>query len=247
MVFVFISLAVLVGSMAQRVAGMGFALTTAPILVLLIGPFDGVLLVNLAGAASALIVFSRVWRNIDWRQFRHLTVPALLAIIPGAYVSVLLGGSTLQITVGVIVVVLLTISLFINSTQKQVARRPAAILSGAASGFMSATAGVGGPGAGVYAVLTRWEHRQFAATVQPFFFVLGMMSFITKVVLSDQGLPDYEWWVWPLVMVCTLVGIVLGGQLAHVVSVRVARITVIVISYLGGGVAIINGTLAAIN
>jgi hypothetical protein len=245
-VFAFIALAIIIGAMAQRVSGMGFALTAAPVLVLLIGPFHGVLLVNLAGAVSAGIVISRVWRNIDWRQFALLTIPALIAIIPGAYISVLLGGPALQITVGAILVVALTISLLIHRAEKVVPRTPAAIMSGVASGFMSATAGVGGPGVAVYAVLTRWEHWTFAATIQPFFVMLGLTSFITKVVLSEQGLPDYEWWVWPLVIVCTLIGLTLGEWVSKIISVRAARITVIVISYLGGTATIIDGLFDAL-
>ena len=246
MVFMFIGLAVVIGAMAQRVSGMGFALTAAPVLVLLIGPFDGVLLVNLAGAVSASIVISRVWRHIDWRQFVKLTVPALVAVIPGAYISVLLGGPALQITVGAILVLALTISLLINRADKTIAQAPAALLSGAASGFMSATAGVGGPGMSVYAVLTRWEQRPFAATIQPFFVSLGVTSFVVKVVLSEQGLPDYEWWVWPLIIVCTLGGLALGEWVAKFVSVRIARISVIVISYLGAVAAIIDGAIEAL-
>lgn len=243
----FIALAVLIGAMAQRVSGMGFALTAAPVLVLLIGPFDGVLLVNLAGAVSASIVISRVWRNIDWRQFRLLTIPALVTIIPGAYVSVLLGGPALQVTVGVILVVALTISLLVHRADKKVPQTPAALISGAASGFMSATAGIGGPGVGVYSVLTRWEHRSFAATIQPFFVALGVTSFVTKVVLSEQGLPDYEWWVWPLVIVCTVIGLSAGEWVSRFVSVKAARLSVIVISYLGGFAAIVDGALDAIS
>lgn len=242
----FIALAVLIGAAAQRVSGMGFALTAAPVLVLLIGPFDGVLLVNLAGAVSASIVISRVWRNIDWRQFRLLTIPALIAIIPGAFVSVLLGGPALQITVGVILVLALTVSLLVNRANKTVPQTQAAIMSGAASGFMSATAGVGGPGVGVYAVLTRWEQKTFAATIQPFFVSLGVTSFLVKVLLSDEGLPDYEWWVWPLIIVCTLTGLTIGEWLGKYVSPKLARVIVIVISYLGGVAAIIDGILEAV-
>lgn len=245
LVFVVIALAILVGAMAQRVSGLGFALTAAPVLVLLIGPFDGVLMVNLAGAVSAAIVISRVWRNIDWRQFVQLTVPALLAVIPGAYISVLLGGPELQITVGLILVLALTISLLVRRAQTTVSRFPAAVISGTASGLMSATAGIGGPGVAVYSVLTRWEQRSFAATIQPFFVCLGVTAFLTKVLLSEQGLPDYDWWVWPLVISCTLVGLALGEWVSGFVSVKIARVSVIVISYCGGVAAIADGLFDA--
>lgn len=243
--FAFIGLSILVGAMAQRVSGLGFALTVAPVLVLLIGPFDGVLVVNLAGAVSAAIVISRVWRRIDWRQFSYLTLPALLAVIPGAYISVLLGGPELQITVGFILVIALSISVLVNKAQKTVPQFRAAVLTGTASGLMSATAGIGGPGVAVYSVLTRWEQRSFAATIQPFFVCLGVTAFVTKVLLSEQGLPDYDWWVWPLIISCTLVGLALGEWVSGFVSVRIARISVIVISYLGGFAAIVDGLFDA--
>ena len=244
--FALIALAIIMGATAQRVSGLGFALTVAPFLVLLIGPFDGVLMVNLAAAVSAAFVMTRLWRNIDWRQFVSLTIPALIAVVPGAYISVLLGGPELQIAVGLILVVALSTSLLVSSAQKTVPQIPAALLSGTASGFMSATAGAGGPGVAVYSVLTRWEHRSFAATIQPFFVSLGVTSFVTKILLSEQGLPDYEWWVWPLIISCTLVGLTLGEWVSRFVSVRVARISVIAISYVGGLAAIVDGLFDAL-
>ena len=239
-----IVIAVLLGAVAQRVSGMGFALVVSPVLVLLIGPFDGVLMVNLCGGISALMVISRVWRSIDWRQFAMLAVPAVLAIIPGALLSVRLGGPVFQIVVGGILVVALTVSLLMNHFDRRVAQFPAALISGTASGFMSATVGVGGPGMSVYAILTRWEQRSFAATIQPFFVLTGMTSFSTKVLFNESGLPDYDWWLWVLIIASTIVGLVLGEQVARWVSVRVARITVIVISYLGGVLAIIDGIVS---
>ena len=69
------------GAIAQRVSGMGFALVVAPVLVLLIGPFDGVLMVNICGAASALMVVTRVWREISWKHYFLLAIPAVAALL----------------------------------------------------------------------------------------------------------------------------------------------------------------------
>lgn len=227
--------------MAQRVSGMGFALVVAPVLTLLVGPFDGVLLVNLCGAVSSSLVITRVWRDIDWRQYFLLAGPALVALVPGAIVSVLLGGPALQITVGAILIAALSVSLIVTRADRVVARLPAGILAGAASGFMSATAGIGGPGASVYSILTRWDHRSFAATVQPLFVTLGLASFTSKVLASPDGLPPYDWWLWVVVIGCTVVGLALGEVLAGRVSVRHAKLAVIAISYAGGVAAIVDG------
>ncbi|WP_022887469.1 sulfite exporter TauE/SafE family protein [Glaciibacter superstes] len=239
--FVLVSLAVLVGAAAQRVSGMGFSLVVAPALVILLGPFDGVLIVNICGAASAAIVMGRTWRYIDWKQYLLLAVPAGLAILPGAFVTMWLGGFVLQILVGATLLVALTISLLARRVSRVAPQVPAGIVSGLASGFMSATAGLGGPGASVYRVLTGWEQRSFAATVQPFFLTLGVLSFVTKIFAAGQGPPQYELWFWILMIVCTVCGLALGELLALRVSVTAARHAVTVISYAGGVAALMFG------
>ena len=45
----FLPLGVVAGALTQRVTGIGFALVCAPLLVLIAGPFEGVVLSNLLG------------------------------------------------------------------------------------------------------------------------------------------------------------------------------------------------------
>jgi hypothetical protein len=56
--------AVLVGASAQRVTGLGFSLVASPFMVLLLGPFNGVLVVNACAVVAALAVLSQVWRDV---------------------------------------------------------------------------------------------------------------------------------------------------------------------------------------
>ncbi len=236
-----IGAAVLVGAISQRVSGFGFALVVAPVLVLLIGPFDGVMVVNICGAASSTLILTRVWRSIDWRQYARLSIPAVIAIIPGSIVSVVLGGPWLQIVIGIILVVALTVSLQVTRADRVYGNQPAALGSGAASGFMSATAGISGPAVSIYGILTRWDQASFAATLQPYFITLGVTSFITKIVAGGGRLPDIDGWIWVLVIVCTVVGLTIGETISNRISSAAARRAVVVVSYLGGLAAIIDG------
>lgn len=243
MIYLLTGLAVMAGAAAQRVSGMGFALMVAPVLVLLLGPFEGVLMVNLCGAVSAGLVITQVWRRVDWRQFCLLVVPALLAIVPGALLSVYIGGPGLQIVVGVLLVLALTTSLLMRRAGRVTPRTSTGVIAGAASGFMNATAGIGGPAVSVYAVLTRWDPRTFAATLQPYFITIGLVAFTAKVLTSEAGLPTYEWWLWLLVVACTVAGLGIGGILTRRVSAPVIQLTVIVLSYAGALVAIGDGAV----
>lgn len=244
MLYVLVILAVVLGALAQRVAGLGFAMISAPMLVLLLGAFDGVLMVNLCGAVSALLIITRVWRRIDWHQFTLLLVPALITIVPGTIVSVRYAGPVLQIVVGAILVVGLSGSLLVRRAFRHVPSTPSAMISGAVAGFTNATAGIGGPALSVHAVLTRWDPWVFAATVQPYFVVTGSVAFVAKIVGSPEGLPDYAWWLWLMVLGAILGGLVIGERLSRVVSQRATARAVIVLAYAGGIVAIIDGVLA---
>lgn len=78
---VLVLVAVLVGASMQRITGMGFALVAAPFLVPLLGPVDGVILVNLCSVLTAAIILTRVVRDVDWRRAGVLALFALVGIV----------------------------------------------------------------------------------------------------------------------------------------------------------------------
>lgn len=96
-----------VGAVAQRLTGMGFALLSAPFVVLLLGPFEGVILVNIAGVAASLFILVRVLRDVEWRTFMWLTVPALLGVVPGALIAVVFDSDWLSLCIGTLLLIVL--------------------------------------------------------------------------------------------------------------------------------------------
>lgn len=93
-------LGVVVGALTQRITGIGFALVCAPILVLVAGPYEGVVLANLLSLAVNLIVFTTGWRDTEWVKGLLLAVPALLAIPLGAYVARTMPPAPLMVVIG---------------------------------------------------------------------------------------------------------------------------------------------------
>lgn len=223
---------------------MGFALVASPLVVILLGPFDGVLVVNFCAVISSLLIIPRVWRHIEWRAFTWLVIPAVLAIVPGSLLAARLPGPVMQLGVGVLVLVALTATLLITRADHIIAARPAAIVAGAASGFMNTAAGVGGPALSIYAVLTRWPQVHFAATLQPYFVVIASTSLVTKIIFSGGELPQLDALSWVVIAGALLGGLALGEVLNRHVSHRVARIGVIIVAYIGGAAAVVDGALA---
>lgn len=233
-------LAVLVGAAMQRTTGMGFALLSAPFIVLLLGPVSGIALVNLCGALTAAVILVRVWRDVRWRRFTVMLVAALVGIVPALFLLLAVPAPVLEIGVGALVVVGLTVMLLLRGGEAR-PRAATLAIAGLASGFMNTTAGVGGPAMSVYAVATGWDQRSFAATLQPYFLAIGLASLGAKAGATPDALSALPWQLWVGVVAACGVGLLLGEVLAARMSPRLAQRLLILVSYLGGAMTIGRG------
>lgn len=236
-----VAAAMFVGAVAQRVTGMGFALVVSPFLVLLLGPFDGVMLVNLASIVSALIVLVTVWRDVDVRAYGWLAAAAIVGVVPGALLAVRVDPAVLETTVGAVLIVSLTASLLVARLPITLTGNRPRLFAGFASGLMNAGAGVGGPAVSAYGILSRWPHRPFAATLQPYFATVGLASVIAKLVIAPGSLPDLGPVGWGLAGAALVSGVAVGTIAARYLAVRWARSAVIVIAFAGAAVALVTG------
>lgn len=234
--------AIVMGAGMQRITGMGFALVAAPFLVLLLGPVEGVVLVNLCGAVTAGAIIFRVVRDIDWRRYAALASAALLGIIPASFLIRLIPPAVLEISIGVLLAVGLTVLLALKSV-KLPARRRYLWTAGGVSGFMNTAAGVGGPAVSMYSIATGWNHRSFAATMQPYFFTIGCFSLVSKAITAPDTFPVLPWGMWLAVAIACLAGLVLGDVTAKHVPARTAQLLLIVLAYLGSAATIVRGVL----
>ena len=234
-VLVMLTAAVLLGALSQRATGMGFALVAAPFLVLALGPFQGILVANTCGMVSSMLNFTQVYRDVDWLRVRWVTPAALVGIVPGAVAVYLLPVPVLAIVISVLVQLGLTGTILLRKVA--LPNSPGtAVAGGLVSGFMSVTASVGGPGLVIYALATKWPHRQFAATAQVHFTVVAGASLIAK-----GALPSMSPLAWALIAVALGAGLLLGNLLSRRINGAQALRGVIGISVLGATLSLIQG------
>lgn len=227
--------AVLVGAVTMRATGMGFALVAAPFLVLALGPFEGILVANVCGTASALLNLTQVHSDIDWRRARWVIPAGVVGVVPGAVAVRVLPSAVLSIVIGAIV--LLGLAFTVAARNLTVPNSPlVAGAGGLASGFMNVTAGVGGPGLVVYALATDWPHARFAATAQVHFAVLGVASLAMKLALPSLG-----WLGWLVLAAALGLGLAGGNLLARRIDASAAMRLVIAIAGLGAVLALVQG------
>lgn len=232
---------VVVGAAAQRMAGLGFALLIAPFMTLLLGAHSGVLLVNVLGVISSALILPRVWRSVDWSMFRWLGAFAVCGAVLGSWLALLFSPAVMAVAVGAIVMVALGASLTLSGNRFSTDLRSPRVVAGFLSGLTNSLAGVGGPAVSAYAVLTRWPQATFAATLQPYFILIGGVSVATKLFLDPVALPPTEWWFWVVVFVSVIAGIVLGERLLKVVTPAQVRRFVILLAFAGAAASLIRG------
>ncbi|GAB3846966.1 sulfite exporter TauE/SafE family protein [Nesterenkonia populi] len=242
-----IAAAVLIGTVLQRMSGTGVGLVVAPVLSILLGPGFGVLVTNLTTTVSGFLIMLSVWGAIHWRRFFLMLVPIILGAIPGAWLVGQLSAGWLSIILGSIVV----FALLVTFTLKALPEWPGPIptmLAGGIGGFFNTTSGVAAPVMVIHSRLARWDHRSFAATLQPIFMTMGAVSALSKILMGSvdttptDGLPELPHLF--LGIVCfVLVGIYIGTRLARFVPAPWARTAAMVLAGLGGVGAIVRGVL----
>ncbi len=246
-VVVLIFFAVFLGALSQRVTGMGFGLVSGPFLVLLLDPFSGVILVNICGIVASFSVFVRTFAEVAWPPFRHLALGAVIGAVAGALLSSSMPTPPLQILIGALIIVSLISSLTLGKLGRSIpANFGTRMTAGLFSGAMSAAAGAGGPAVSAYAVLTNWEQRSFAATLQPFLVVGNVSAVVMKVVVDGGAWPHLEIGVWAGLGLVLVAGLLGGDRLARHIDVGVARIGMLVLAFGGGIAALVKGFLGLV-
>jgi uncharacterized membrane protein YfcA len=227
---------VFAGAAVQRVAGVGFALIVSPTLALLLGP-DGIVLSNLLGAAVCALVLAGSWREVDRRRAVLLAPAGLLGVLPGVYLSRQLSPGPLQVAIGLIILVGLAGAL-LSGRVRLSQTTGTTVACGLASGFMTATAAVGGPALTFYAITTRWEQRLFAATVQINFLSQATLAMALKGLTHLPGIAA-------MLSLFTAMGagLLLGRVVSGRVSAQGARTAAVGVALAGAVATTLKGLL----
>lgn len=232
---------VVLASGLQRLTGVGFAMMTAPFLVVLVGPHGGVMLTNLLTAVAPLLAIPLVWRDIEWSKLA-IIAPVGILVMPffGALAATAAPGP-LYMVVAVLVISGLTCSLLIRRIKAVVDGLTTRTLTGIGVGGGVVLAGVGGPAITIYAMLSRWEIRSFAATMQPLWVLMATGGFVSKLVFSGNEIPAMPWWFWFASLAAIVVGLSGATLMRSWIGDRLAQRTVMVLAFLGAGISLLIG------
>lgn len=232
---------VLLGAGVQRVSGMGLGLVAAPILAVLLGPVEGILVSNVLAVINASMTTVVRHRDVDWRQFALISPALVVGAVPAAWLLTVAATPVLLVSVGVLMLVALGLSTLGQSRIPPVRTRATPLIAGVAAGFMNTLAAIAAPALTVYAQATRWEQRSFSATLQPIFLVAGIISVAVKVLGGAADLDNTAVWVWPAGIGGMICGILLGSLLSTHIPTTTARRIALFIATAGAVVVLVRG------
>ncbi|MEU4386198.1 sulfite exporter TauE/SafE family protein [Promicromonospora sp. NPDC023805] len=235
--------AVVLGAGLQRVAGMGLGMVAAPVLTVLLGASVGVLVSNVAAIVTALLILRALRDRVEWRRVVTILPLMLVGSVLGALTVREADAAWLDVIVGGSVLLALAASAVLRR-RVRIKGRSVAVATGLAAGFMNTTSGVAAPAWTAYALATRWDHKSFAATLQPLLVVMNTMSVATKLAfgaIPPGHLP--AWWVWPLLLAGVLAGVGLGALLARRIPTRIASAIALTVAVAGALTALTRGVL----
>ena len=219
--------AVLLGTLAQSVSGIGFSLVCGPLLVAALGPADGIRLSVALSLVLNLVLLARLYRLVDLRRTLLLLVPSALATpllavavrdLPARPAAALAGA-----------VVLLGVALLASGVRWEAARGPGgAAAAGVLGALTNVVASVAGPVVALWAANAEWRADVQRASLQAYF--LGLNC----VALPSLGLPEVGRGLLAACLGALALGALLGVPLARRVSEPVARRTTLVLAACGG-------------
>ncbi|THF68010.1 hypothetical protein E7T06_18395 [Deinococcus sp. Arct2-2] len=223
---------VALSAVIQGVAGMGFALLCAPLLIQVFGPAEGIKQVVLLSLILNVIYLVREVRGARLKDALSLLLPSLL-------VAPLLASWVKQVRPDVLLVIAGTLTILSAALLAFGVRTTrlngvaGALGAGVVSAAMNVAGGLAGPAVAMYAIHAKWPVTSIRPPLQ--LFGIG----VNTVTLLSLGAPDIHHLPW----IGLLLGVAGGGVLAVKIPAERIRPLVLSLAVLGGSWIVVKGLL----
>jgi uncharacterized membrane protein YfcA len=197
------ALAAFAGAAVQSASGMGFALVLSPALFAVMDPEEAVTAVLLLGAALCVLVLIES-RRVATYGLGRLLVPAVPGLFAGVVILAVLSKESLQVGVGVAVVVAAAWQL-----RHRAAVRIPATAAGFLSGVLTTSISVNGPPLALWLESEAVSPPRFRTTLAASFLILDVAGI--ALIAAREGVDVVDPGRLGPLLVCVLVGYALGA------------------------------------
>lgn len=234
-------LAVAIGGVAQRATGMGFALASAPLAIIAVGPLEGVLLMNLLGLPAAGLAMIVSWKKIEWNVIVPMFLPCVVGIGVGVWLLSQVNPAYLEVGIGFVLLLAVIVTVMTPALPSTRSLFVPASLTGLASGFLNAVASVGGPPLVVFRNVKKWSPTAFIPSIQPLLITMSGGSLLVKTWSGSVPFPPYSITSWLVLISALGLGLVAGTLISRLLSAERTINAIIWLAILGSAATLIRG------
>jgi uncharacterized protein len=231
----YIFLVFVLSSFLQTVTGFGYAIITAPLLALVLGAKETVMLVMLTGLITRLFLIRATKKEGSFKAIMPLITASVIGAIPGAYVMTIISSDGLKIFMG-IVLLLAAAAMWKNCYISVKHHKFTEAMVGSISGFLATTTSINGPPVVLYYMNAKAEENKtvFRANLTRYFLLINIASIIISYFAGTLQIG--ELWLPAVASIPALyLGFVLGEKCFHRIdseTFRKASLIMVVLSSL---------------
>lgn len=161
-------------AIVQSTAGFGFSLMLVPLLSLVIGPKETVVLSNILSALLEAVLLIRVRQAVEWKLGGTLFAGALAGMPLGLLVVIFLSASALKIVIAVTVIVFTV--MLMRGLRLHSAGRAGNVAAGVVSGVLNTSTSMSGPPVVLYLQGRGIAPGPFRATLFAYFSAISVIA-----------------------------------------------------------------------
>lgn len=228
---VYIFIVFIISSFLQTVTGFGYAIITAPLLALVLGAKETVMLVMVTGLIIRLFLIGAAKNEGSFKAILPLISASILGAIPGAYIMTIINGEMLKVFIGIILF-LAAIALWKKNIVNIKHHKAVEAVVGALSGFLATTTSINGPPVVLYYLNSGAEENktEFRGNLTRYFLLINIASIIMSVVAGTLKIK--ELWFHALLAIPALyIGFFLGQKLFYSIDAETFRNTSLVMIF----------------
>jgi uncharacterized protein len=233
----------ILSSFLQTVTGFGYAIITAPLLALVLGPKETVMLVMLTGLIIRLFLIRATKKEGSFKAIAPLITASVAGAIPGAYVMTVISSDGLKIFMG-IVLLLAAAAMWNNCSVAVKHHRFTEAAVGGVSGFLATTTSINGPPVVLYYLNAKADENKavFRANLTRYFLLINIASIILSYFAGTLKIGDL--WLYTLASVPALyLGFVIGEKLFHRIDAEVFRKISLIMVFVSSVAIIVSALL----
>jgi len=204
---VLIALILFFATTIRSVFGFGGGLVAMPLLTLVVGVQTASPLAAALNTFNAFLILLMDWRKVQLSSAWRLILASVLGIPFGI---LLLSKAYEALVTGILALVIIAFSIFnlIKPQFKSKIRERSAFIFGFFAGILGAAYNANGPLAVIYGTLRKWPAESFRATLQAYFFPVGLIILFSQGAsgLITPEVIHYSWVLIPMFFLGQFVG-----------------------------------------